>query len=173
MPIFNVKQWAIAFVITIIFIVWDVTDRLNFYSVNTPKHNNKISSLIKKETKVSTQELQQIVELFSQYDRKEKLIKPKAIPKKIVKKGLSTQQQLKQHGLLDNLYVDNQKYILKGIFTEKAHFAVLYRENINSGIVDEYKVKVGQKLGPYNVASISYSQVKFTRDKNTIILSIF
>jgi len=170
---FNIKSWAVIFVFFAVLFIWDVNGRLNFSTDYSKKQSNQIAKISIIDTKISDRERKQILDLYKRYDQKAKAKKIKSKANTIVKKGLSVAEQGKQNGLLDKFYVDNNKYILKGIFTEQKHFAVLFRENVSTGAIDEYKVEVGQKLGSYLVSEITYSQIKFTLNESTVVLSIF
>ena len=169
----DIKSWLIAFVVVSPVAVWDASTRLSSgLDESVAKRSNEAFTL-KPRLIVTEQELSETLALFSSYDRKEEVVavEPvKVTPKKV---GLSQQEQEQQKGKLNRFYVGDLRFVLKGIFTDNDRFAVLYRENLTNGQIDEVRVTQDQLIGPYKVTAITENKVYFALEDRVIELAIF
>lgn len=171
MTVLNKNSWLITFVVFGVTLSADFLNRLSITPVDGRQRNNDAALVLNNHQKVTDEELAKVLAMFEIYDKKE--IKQLVIAPKAKKIGMSEQEQEKQNGKLTRFYIGDLRFVLKGIFTEGERFAVLYRENINSGQIDEIKVVQEQSIGAYRITKISDKKIYFTLDERVIELAIF
>lgn len=167
----GLRLWLTTGLLFCFILVTDVAQRLHVPSV-TVENKALIKDIPKKtESRLSEQELSNILSLFAHYDRPEPEVSLAKQDK--LKQGMSAQEQSKQNGRLDKFYIDDSMYQLSGIFSEDNYFAILNQKGLSSGTDNEIKLKYGELLGDYEVIEISKTQIRFKLGQRIVELSMF
>lgn len=152
-------------------LIWDVWARLNVASVayaSKQEQHNMVStqhSLLDKQTQ------QAINKLYANFDVPEPEVTSDVVDKP--KLGMSLEEQQAQNGKLDKLFIDDNQYLLSGVFWDKQYFAVLLKIDVNTNTPEEIKVAQGQVFSGYTIEHISKQHITFVNGARTITLSMF
>jgi hypothetical protein len=88
---------------------------------------------------------------------------------------VSAEQQAKQEGNLDQLYVGQLRFRLVGVFSRGERFAVLQQRDVTQNSKPELKkVEIGDTLNDYMVVGIDIDRVQLdTEDGRQVVLMLF
>nr|BBG82694.1 hypothetical protein [Shewanella sp.] len=171
----NSKQqaWLLIGGLLVIILMWDIYARLNVpsvvYSTKQEQHN-----IVSAQHSLLDQQAQQAInKLYANFDVPEPEVTPDADADNKPKLGMSLEEQQAQNGKLDKLFIDDNQYLLSGVFWDKQYFAVLLKIDVNTNTPEEIKVAKGQVFGSYTIECIAKQQITFVNGARTITLSMF
>ena len=159
---FTNKQFLPIWLLCIILVIIDASSRLNFAAGEQDNNWQIAQSEMSTKAFLLQQDLDKILAGLADYD-----IETKADSKTAnTSQGMSAEEQAKQQGQLEQLYIGNLRYRLVGIFADSKIFAILKQKNINTNEESLVKVAVNDKLQRYKVTKILVNQVLLTSDSN-------
>jgi hypothetical protein len=164
-------HWLLTGSLFVLVIFTDIYVRLAITEKGYIKPNKTFENKYNQNNTVTKTELDGVLSTYADYDVEKKLVKPSK--KKVVKKGISLEEQNKQQGKLEKFFIGDKKYILSGVFYEQQYFAVLIETDLNTKKVKELKVFPGQVLSPYKVGEITKHSIEFLFKEKIIKLVIF
>jgi hypothetical protein len=161
--------WLVSASLLGIILFWDILFRVLVLSnqVSTQAEYPELSSV--SQQRVSAQELESIMDSYSEYDKPEAVAKPIAP----VPKGMSEQQQRQQSGALSRLFDGDYEYRLSGVFWDSSYFAILIKTHVETKDAEEIKLRIDDLLGEYRVQAISQFNIEFAREAQKVSLPMF
>ncbi|MGI2000021.1 hypothetical protein [Shewanella frigidimarina] len=165
------QAWLLIGGLFIIVLIWDIWARLFVPSVVHSGKQEQHNIVSAQHSQLDQQTQQAINKLYANFDVPEPEITPTADVKP--KLGMSLEEQQAQNGKLDKLFIDDNQYLLSGVFWDKQYFAVLLKIDVNTNTPEEIKVAQGQVFGSYTIEHITKQQITFVNGARTISLSMF
>jgi len=109
--------------------------------------------------------------LYAKYDAE---VTIEDVEASISSKGMDKEQQLLQHGNLTQLYIGEYKYQLIGTFsTINKNSALLTVNHVISNMIETKEIKRQEKIGDWQVATITKNSIEFVNGQRTVTLQIF
>ena len=169
----NSKQqaWLLIGGLLVIILMWDIYVRLYVPSVVYSSKQEQHNIVSAQHSLLDQQTQQAINKLYANFDVPEPEFTPDSDNKP--KLGMSLEEQQAQNGKLDKLFIDDNQYLLSGVFWDKQYFAVLLKIGVNTNTPEEIKVAQGQVFGSYTIERITKQQITFVNGARTITLSMF
>lgn len=175
-----VKSYFITAVVVISLLIFSY----DFYTRILPEASNTQQSEVASITSqkgaivLSDNDKQEILSKLGEYDvvktmsqTNKKTTKNNNKPKVFI---MGMEDQLKQQGVLSDLFAGNDKYKLIATFDDNgAKFALLSKQDLVSGKMEKARVNLGESLANYKLTEIKNKSVQLEQGERVVQLQLF